>query len=67
MPRTLTYSVLNVFAERPLEGNALAVFHDARALSDEEMQAINITRDDFHGEWNYTIHPINPSDRTVDS
>ena len=40
MPRTLEYSVLDVFAERPLEGNALAVFHDARGLSDEEMQAL---------------------------
>ncbi|MGA8937599.1 MAG: PhzF family phenazine biosynthesis protein [Acidobacteriaceae bacterium] len=40
MSRTLTYSVLNVFAERPLEGNALAVFHDASTLSDEEMQAL---------------------------
>ena len=27
------------------------------AVSDEEMAAINITRDDFHGEWNYTIAP----------
>jgi len=36
-------------------------------VSDEEMQAINITREEFHGEWNYTIHPINPSDRAVDS
>jgi hypothetical protein len=27
------------------------------AVSDEEMQAINITRDEFHGEWNYTIAP----------
>ena len=26
-------------------------------VSDEEMQAINITRDNFHGEWNYTISP----------
>jgi hypothetical protein len=26
-------------------------------VSDEEMQAINITRDEFHGEWNYTISP----------
>jgi hypothetical protein len=26
-------------------------------VSDEEMQAINITRDEFHGEWNYTITP----------
>jgi hypothetical protein len=27
------------------------------AVSDEEMQAINIVRDEFHGEWNYTIAP----------
>jgi trans-2,3-dihydro-3-hydroxyanthranilate isomerase len=40
MPRTLAYSVLDVFAERPLEGNALAVFHDGGALSDEEMQRL---------------------------
>ncbi len=26
-------------------------------VSDEEMAAINITRDDFHGDWNYTISP----------
>ena len=26
-------------------------------VSDAEMQAINITRDEFHGEWNYTISP----------
>jgi hypothetical protein len=26
-------------------------------LPDEEMQAINISRDEFHGEWNYTISP----------
>ena len=26
-------------------------------VSDEEIQAINITRDIFHGEWNYTIAP----------
>jgi hypothetical protein len=26
-------------------------------VSDEEMRAINITRDEFHGEWNYTISP----------
>ena len=37
------------------------------AVSDEEMGAINITRDEFHGEWNYTIHPGNRSDRAVDS
>lgn len=40
MSRTLAYSILDVFAERPLEGNALAVFHDANGLSDDEMQAL---------------------------
>jgi hypothetical protein len=27
------------------------------SVSDTEMAAINITRDDFHGDWNYTISP----------
>ncbi len=36
----LNYSVLDVFAEWAFEGNALAVFHDARGLSDEEMQTL---------------------------
>jgi len=26
-------------------------------VSDDEMKSLNITRDDFHGEWNYTIKP----------
>jgi hypothetical protein len=26
-------------------------------VSDEEMNALNIKRDEFHGEWNYTIFP----------
>ena len=38
--RTLDYTVLDVFAERALEGNPLAVFHDGRGLSTENMQAI---------------------------
>lgn len=31
---------MDVFASRPLEGNQLAVFHDARGLSSDEMQAL---------------------------
>lgn len=27
------------------------------AVSDDDMQALNIVRDEFHGEWNYTIRP----------
>jgi hypothetical protein len=26
-------------------------------VSDEELKALHITRDDFHGEWNYTFKP----------
>ena len=37
------------------------------AVSDGEMDAINITRAEFHGEWNYTIHSGNRADRAVDS
>ena len=34
------YAVVDVFAERPFEGNPLAIFTDARGLSTEEMQAL---------------------------
>ena len=26
-------------------------------ITDKEMETINLTRDSFHGEWNYSIHP----------
>jgi trans-2,3-dihydro-3-hydroxyanthranilate isomerase len=39
-PRSFDYAQVDVFAERPLEGNALAIFTDARGLSTAEMQAI---------------------------
>jgi len=26
-------------------------------VSDKELRAVNIVRNDFHGEWNYAIHP----------
>jgi hypothetical protein len=29
-------------------------------VSDEEMETLNISRADFHGEWNYTISPQRP-------
>ncbi len=38
--RSYEYAQVDVFAERPLEGNALAVFADGRGLSTREMQAI---------------------------
>ncbi len=38
--RTLRYVVADVFTDRPLAGNQLAVFTDARGLADEEMQKL---------------------------
>ena len=38
--RRYPFVQLDVFTSRPLEGNALAVFTDARGLSDQEMQQI---------------------------
>lgn len=39
-PRTLDFATVDVFAEQVLEGNPLAIFTDARGLSDAEMQAL---------------------------
>lgn len=38
--RTFSYSVVDVFTQTPLEGNALAVLPDARGLSSDEMQRL---------------------------
>jgi trans-2,3-dihydro-3-hydroxyanthranilate isomerase len=38
--RSYSYVLLDVFTHQPLEGNQLAVFTDARGLSDREMQAL---------------------------
>jgi trans-2,3-dihydro-3-hydroxyanthranilate isomerase len=38
--RRLPFVQVDVFASRPLEGNALAVFTDARGLTEAEMQAL---------------------------
>ena|SRR5277367_4296440 len=38
--REFEYHICDVFTERPLEGNQLAVFLDAGSLTDDEMQAI---------------------------
>ena len=35
------------------------------AVSDAEMATLNIQREDFHGEWNYTISPTKGSKEAV--
>jgi trans-2,3-dihydro-3-hydroxyanthranilate isomerase len=37
---TFDYALVDVFAEQPLEGNALAIFTDARGLTADQMQAL---------------------------
>jgi hypothetical protein len=49
---TTTDTGLKVCCE--IDGN---LYPKGVEVSDEELQAINITRDKFHGEWNYTIAP----------
>jgi len=34
-------------------------------VTNEDMAKINILRDEFHGEWNYTIRPQNKIDRAI--
>jgi len=33
-------------------------YETGKKVSDEEFKRINIIRDEFHGEWNYTIAPV---------
>ena len=40
MPRNYDFVQLDVFARAPLRGNPLAIFTDARGLTDQEMQAV---------------------------
>ena len=54
---TTTTTALKVYAqldERP--------YPKEIEVSDQELAAVNITRDAFHGEWNYSIDPaVTPS------
>ena len=49
---TTTDTGLEVCCE--IDGN---LYPKGIKVTDREIQAINITRDQFHGEWNYTISP----------
>jgi hypothetical protein len=42
-----------------------ATYETGRKVSDKELAAVNLQRDDFHGEWNYRIRPILSSSDTV--
>jgi len=36
-------------------------------VRDEELAAVNLKRDAFHGEWNYAIAPAEPLSESVNS
>lgn len=62
--RRFPWVQVDVFTSRPLEGNALAVFTDARGLSDVEMQAI--ARETNLSETTFVLpEPSAPPDRPV--
>jgi hypothetical protein len=49
---TTTETGLQVCCE--IDGN---LYPKGVKVSEQEMNAINITRDEFYGDWNYTISP----------
>ena len=49
---TTTKSGLTIRSE--LDENS---YTTGQSVSDELMQALNLKRDKFHGEWNYSLNP----------
>ena len=35
-------------------------------ITDEQMNTLDITQHDFHGDWNYTINPRHNPNRDID-
>ena len=58
MPMQLAYHVVDVFTQKPLEGNALAVFPDGRHLDDATMQGI--AREMNLSETTFVLPPTRP-------
>ena len=50
---TTTTKGLRIKAERDTEWYPIGV-----KISDAEMDALPLTRHDWHGDWNYTLHPV---------
>ena len=50
---TTTTKGLRIKAERDTEWYPVGV-----KISDAEMAALPLTRHDWHGDWNYTLHPV---------
>ena len=61
--KSFTFIQVDVFAQTPLAGNPLAVFPDARGMSDEEM--LGITRELNHSETTFILPPQKGGDARV--
>jgi hypothetical protein len=59
---TTTRTGLRVHAELDTTHYATGV-----TISDDEMAGLAITRHDWHGDWNYTLHPDQPEPPTATS
>ena len=53
---TTTNTGLKIYA-RLDEGN----YQRGIEITDEQLDAVNITRHKFHGDWNYTVVPSHPT------
>src|SRR2546428_297842 len=63
MAAPLPYAVADVFTDTPLEGNQLAVFTDARALSTEQMQ--RLAREMNFAESTFVLPPEGGGDARI--
>jgi hypothetical protein len=41
------------------------IYPKGRRISDQQLAGVNLHPHDFHGEWNYTIHPTTANDETI--
>ena len=41
------------------------IYPKGRRISDQQLAGVNLHPNDFHGEWNYTIHPTTTNDESI--
>jgi hypothetical protein len=57
--------VLDARARRPFAASEARAAGKAITVPDREMDAINLIRDEFHGEWDYKVRPRTGRDRAL--
>jgi Rhodopirellula transposase DDE domain len=58
--RVMVQLIANTTTTKGLKVNAAldeGFYPTGVKISNEELAAVPLTRDKFHGDWNYTIHP----------